>query len=263
MDKQTVFALLEKEGLSSRSKWQDASIIEFFREMISGTGERKQLFAEFQNYIRNKEKDDKRKAVQQARVDFKTALESYVDADNYQNITFASVSENFSSQSFWKLLSEEELDDILFAYLDDYERNCLAVIKDVQQKRISNLAKLLSQDERFNADTPFEKVIPLIPGNSKLELLLAWEEFVEKNDREAASRKKLFRQKKERKARLAFRKLLENFPGKSWPEVQAAVKDRECYIELIGSRGSQPFDLFTHVYGGRRSRSVSSVDSLD
>ena len=265
--KQTAFDLLQSEGFTSQSKWEQVSASTAYRELVPVTGERKQLFAEFLNFIRKKEGDERRKRVQSARSDFEKALSEWVTPENCNSLTFPRAAEHFHAHTFWPLLPEDELDDIFQSYVDDFERNNRSLIADHRRSQISKLTEKFAQDERCNSDTPFEKVIPLYPGHSKFDLLRGWEEFVEESDRAETARKRKLRHRKERRARLAFRQVLSDLDisDKSWPEIHQLVKDRECYIELVGSRGSQPFDLYLAVGGKEhqsRSRSAS-IESLD
>ena len=268
--KSQVFNLLELQGLNSSSRWDDAANMQPFKELVASTGERKQLFAEYLNFIRNKEKESKRKKIVTARADFEDALSRWINPDNCHNLNFAKCSAEFHNHPFWSLLSEDELDDIFQSYIDDYERNSRQLIADFKKSQIASLSESLSQDERFNADTPFDKVSLLFPGIQKIDLLQAWENFVRSSDRAEVQRRRHLRQRKERKARLAFRALLgsygEGLKEIAWSDLQREIRDRDCYIELIGSRGSQPYDLFLAL-GGQpvisRSRSRSqSIESL-
>ena len=245
--KSDVFELLSREGFSSTSKYEEASNCAAYRDMVPVTGQRKQLFAEFLNFIRIKEKDDKRKQVQQARIDFMEAVKGFITPDIFDTVTFGHVSKQFKSTPVWKLLTEEELEDIYESVMEDLERSDFHV--RARNDRVASIKTIFAQDERYNADTPFDKILCFFPNHSKLELLLAWQEFVAARDRADASRKRQLRQRKERKARIAFRALLLEIGTKPWAELHPLIKDRDCYIELIGSRGSQPFDLFVEAGG--------------
>jgi pre-mRNA-processing factor 40 len=267
--KAQVFDLLEHQGLSSSSKWEDACNLQPFKDLVSATGERKQLFAEFLNFIRNKERETKRKKIITAKADFEDALSQWINPGNCDKLNFAKAAFEFHSQPFWSLLPEDELDDIFQEYLDDYERKSRHLIQDFQAERIKALSDSLAQDERFNADTPFDKISPLFPDILKIDLLEAWEYFVHSSDKAEAQRRRQLRHRKERKARLAFRAILSSYGERlteiPWSEFQHEIRDRDCYIELIGSRGSQPYDLFLALGGQpiNRSRSRSpSIESL-
>jgi hypothetical protein len=234
--KQEVFALLETEGFSSQSRYEEASNCAGFLAIVPITGERKQLFAEYLNFIRAKERDTRRKLLSQARLDFQQALRAFISFENFHSLTFSQIADRFHSAPFWKLIDEAELDDIYQSAMDDFESTLSE----------PDLIDLFANDERFNFRTPFTEILIFFPNYPKLFVLRNWRNFFHLCENAEKERRRQNILLKEKKARNAFREILKKNPepGKSWPEFQGKIKNLECYITLIGSKGSQPYDLF-------------------
>ena len=270
LSKQEVFSLLEGEGYTSRSKWEEASNNSAYRNVIGSNGERKQLFAEFLSYAKGKERESKRKAESEARLLYKAALAEYLPSV-LDTVTFGNVADRFHSEKLWTVLSEEELDELYQASMDELER----LPKNTNESRwlrIDRLKSIFESDDRFSPEAPFDDVLPLIERlvlsdtPTAIDRLLAWKEWVGEKKRSEDIRKKKAIFRRARKAREAFISILYGLGNKladsHYSDIQPLIKDRDCYIELLGGRHSQPYDLFHNIRREIRN-SVNTEITMD
>jgi len=190
------------------------------------------------------------------------------------DISFRQVADICHGMDCWGQLDVEELDDIFQDTIEDFNR------------RHRNKARDKVYDMQRDFYKALESAIPSIkPGRDQWKDIstrfASQESFIKLDDldrfqvfedymREEIER---FRDEKERAAKRSARKHRERFvelldeykelitssPDMKWSEFVGMIKQRQEYIDLIGTKhSSQPYDLFAEM----RSRWKREEDSL-
>ena len=255
--RQPLFDLFESQGFGAQSKYEEAARNSEILAALPSSGQRKQIFAEFLNYAKGKAKEEKRKRQQEARVAYKEALRSWLPKV-FDTVTFPSVARQFHSAPFWSALAEEELDETFQEEMESLDRTLTQAEKDTAMwMRVDELKKMFDERCSWESSGFARDVLPMVqaerPDAKPIEVLVAWKEFVADCESKELERKRRQIYRRERKARQGFLSILRSFGDRlgamRWSEVHESVRDTEAYIELIGSHGSQPFDLFNEVQG--------------
>lgn len=106
---------------------------------------------------------------------------------------------------------------------------------------------LVLESEEWNQDPELRKL-------PTLDILLAFEDYSRVREREYEEqmrRSQVEKTRKERKAREAFRELLQWFVNSGqikartkWKDIYPSFKDDERYLNMLGNPGSNPLELF-------------------
>jgi len=250
--------LLSEKNVKSTMKWEEVSkLIGEDRRFnaLTTAGERKQVFAEWVSQSKKREKEEERERRKRAKDDMLEALAEWKDLT--PTTRYRDAAEQFYDQDWFKLIEEDDRDDIFQDFMDEHEKKG----KDERRKKRKEIVELIKKEYEENKDisvlSRWRDVQDALKENesfrwlTKLEALTSWEEWIgetEKKEIDAKSKEK-FRQ--ERLARDAFRDLLGtyHYDGKikmdtHWRQIAKLVVDDSRYIKMVGTSGSTPHDLF-------------------
>lgn len=250
--------LLSEKSVKCTMKWEEAMklITEDRRFMALNTaGERKQVFAEWVSQSKKREKEQEREKRNRAKDDFLKALADWKDLKT--TTRYREAAEHFYEQEWFKLIEEEERDDIFQDFMEEHEKKAKDERRKQRKEYVEQIKAIYEANEEITCLKKFRDVQDLLRENetfrwlSKLEALTSWEEWVAEMDKKELGDKSKEKYRQERLARDAFRDLLgtHHYDGKiksdtAWRHFAKLVVDDDRYIKMIGMGGSTPHDLF-------------------
>ncbi|KAK7056267.1 U1 snRNP protein [Paramarasmius palmivorus] len=267
--------LLRKAGVDANWTWDQtmrAIITDPLYKALNTLAEKKAVFEKYTTNLKVKEAEEKEARLAKLRPAIRNMLKGNPNVFHYS--TFATADKLFSQHPIWqqaKIESERRL--IFEEYVAELKQ------REVQESRaararstakVVNLFKELDVDVLTRWATAYKRLTeteewendPDLQVLPKLDILLAFEDYSRVREREYEEqmrRAQVEKTRRERKAREAFKDLLQGLvdSGKikartKWKEVYPLFKDDERYINMLGNPGSNQLELFWDV-----------VDALD
>jgi len=258
-DRKTAFLdLLFEKGVKSTMRWEEANklICEDRRfNALASAGERKQVFAEYVNKAKKREKDEEREKKQKAKDEFVAALSEWEGLT--ATTRYRDAAEHLYDREFFKLIDEDERDELFQDFMDEHEKKSKEERRKERKEKVEAVKKEYEDNDKITVTSRFREVQDIMRDNenwkwlSKLEALTSWEEWVADESKKQLDDKRQTKFRRERLNRDAFRDLLAtmHFDGKitastTWREVAKKVVDDERYLKMVGQSGSTPHDLF-------------------
>lgn len=250
--------LLEEKGVKANMKWEEAlKLIQEDRRftVLNTAGERKQVFAEYLTQSKKREKEEERQKRIRAKDEFVEALQDYKDIK--MTTRYRDVAEAMFERDFWKLVDEDERDELFQDFMDELEKKQKEERKKKRKEYVERVKNEYENSEKITILSRWRDVQEALREHedfrwlTKLEALTSWEEWVlEKEKRELESKSKV-KYRMERRRRDDFRKMLQEHAdlGKlslssNWRDFVQLIQSDDRYIAMIGLPGSTPHDLF-------------------
>lgn len=250
--------LLKDKGVKCTAKWEEAlKLIQEDRRFnaLEKAGERKQCFAEYVARRKKEEKEEEREKRKRAKDDFMDALNGWKDLK--VSSRYRDAAEQFMDEEWFKLIDEDDRDDIFQDFLDEYEKKAKDERRKARKEYVEKIKGLYAEREEITVLSRWRDVQDLLRDNetfrwlSKLEALTSWEEWVEEEEKKKMETLTKGKFRQERQARDEFRDLLRKHHAKgklkmdsTWRECIKLVSEAAQYTSLIGTSGSTPHDLF-------------------
>jgi len=230
-----------------------------------GAGERKQVFAEYVAQRKKREKEEEREKKKNAKDDFVAAVKNWEELK--VSTRYRDVAEKFMDEDWFKLIDEEERDELFQDFMDEYEKNAKEDRRKKRKEYVEMVKKVYKDHEEITLQSRWRDVQDLLRENetfrwlSKLEALTSWEEWVTETEKEHLEKLSKAKFRHERTVRDKFRELLEeqHKDGRiksttAWRDVAKRIQDDERYIGMIATRGSTPHDLYDDFLEGLGER---------
>jgi len=249
--------LLEEKNVKCTMKWEEAlKLIQDDRRFnaLSTAGERKQVFAEFVTQTKKREKEEEREKRKRAKDEFIAALHDWKDLK--VSTRYKEAAENFVEKDFFKLIDEEERDELFQDFMDEFEKNSKEERRKKRKEYVEKIKKLYDEHSEITVCSRYRDVQDLLRENetfrwlSKLEALTSWEEWVNDREKKEVEMQSKAKFRHERKGRDAFRDLMKEHyeQGKltstiGWRDYAKLVNEDEKYIALINLSGSTSHDF--------------------
>lgn len=250
--------LLEDKGVKCTMKWEEAAkLVQEDRrfQALSTAGERKQAFAEYVTQSKKREKEEEREKRKRAKDDFMDALNAWKDLRNTSR--YKDAAEALYEEEFWKLLEEEEREELFQDFMDEYEKKAKEERRKKRKEYVEKVKKMYEENEEISVLSRWRDVQDVLRDDdtfkwlSKLEALTSWEEWALDKEKRVVEEKSKAKFREERNHRDAFRELLAkhhkegNLPvTKQWRDFVELIQTEDAYTEMIGLSGSTPHDLF-------------------
>ena len=264
------FKMLRKHSISPDTTWEEAlRTIVKDREYraLKDPKERRQVFEKYCQDVRAQEKGKEKERRERTREEFRKMLTTHDEIKHYtrwktarsiieREAVFRSAGDDDERRQMFdsyilelkKKHAEDEATKRRSAY-QDVEAMLQALIVDPNTKW-SDAQDQIMENERFKSDPKF-RTLPLV------EIFMAFDGHMKALDRVAndtKQREKRLHTRRERQARDNYRQLLHQMlsqgkirAGTKWKDFYPHIAEDERYLNLIGTPGSSPLDLFWDV----------------
>ncbi|KII87520.1 hypothetical protein PLICRDRAFT_43174 [Plicaturopsis crispa FD-325 SS-3] len=267
--------LLKKAGVDANWTWDQtmrAIITDPLYKALNTLAEKKAAWQKFTDALKAKEHEEKEARLAKFRPAIRNMLKGNPNVFHYT--TFATADKLFAQHPIWQQARVEAERKLIFEeYVAELKQ------REVQESRAArsrSISKVVALFKELNVDvtTRWRKAQELVMESDEwrhdqelqklptLDVLLAFEDYSRVREREFEEqmrRAQVEKTRKERKAREAFKALLQDLvkDGKikartKWKAIYPTFSDDERYLNMLGNTGSNPLELFWDV-----------VDNLD
>ena len=250
--------MFAEAGVTSTWKWEDFHRIMRIDErfhVIKTIGQKKQIFQEYIQVLKKKDREDGRQKKQVARENFMKMLDSSgilrAESKYYKTAHF------FQGDPRWRILEEREREELFQDFLDELERRDRENLRLQRKQQMQMLKKVLEDNQEIDYTTKWviaQKILaenPNFKALDKLDQINVFSEFILEFEKNTVDSKRLDERTRARKNREAFRALLENYVKTEeitavthWKEIYPKLRDDMVYLNLVGQQGSTPKELF-------------------
>ena len=248
---------LKSLGITVTWKWEDALRLLYNEpefKAIRTFSEKRNLFNEYINDLKNKEREE----VYLKREKNKAKFRQLLSEDNTINSdsTYAEALSRLSYDERWRAVDEREREDIFEDYIDlIYKKEEDEWKKEREVKKKLFLEKL--KFKKIKSDTLWKNICiefkddPVFASMEKIDRIQAFADYITTLE---ADEKKERKEKEKYQGyinREKFRECLQisveekkiNIDTK-WRDYVLEIKDREEYLNMLGQEGSTPLELF-------------------
>ncbi|KAJ1306567.1 hypothetical protein OPQ81_007568 [Rhizoctonia solani] len=262
--------LLKKAGVDATWTWDRtmrAIITDPLYKALGSLAEKKAAWQKYVEAIKAKEKEERDARIAKARPGIRTLLTNSRDIHYYT--TFPTAEKLFAKVSAWNAAKIEEERKIIFDEFVDELKNAETIKQ--RELKTKNIARIMSLFKELDVDvvtkwrTAQQRVLDSdewkqseeLRNLGPLDMLLAFEDYSRAQERmyqEETQKKAMEKARKERKAREAFRELLDELvkaghirAKTKWKTVYPLFAEDHRYLNLLGTPGSNPIELFWDV----------------
>ncbi|KAJ7637625.1 pre-mRNA-processing protein prp40 [Mycena polygramma] len=267
--------LLRKAGVDPTWTWEQtmrAIITDPLYKALNSLAEKKATFQKYTTNLKVKEQEDKEARLAKLRPALRNMLKGNPNVFHYT--TFATADKLFAQHPIWQQARIEAERRLIFEeYVTELKQR---EVQETRAARARSISKVVSLFKELNVDVVTrwrdaqDRVLsseawredPELQKLPTLDILLAFEDYSRVREREYEEqmrREQVEKTRKERKAREAFKELLEELVGSSeikartkWKDVYPLFRSDDRYLNMLGNPGSNPMELFWDV-----------VDALD
>ncbi|OJT09834.1 Pre-mRNA-processing protein prp40 [Trametes pubescens] len=267
--------LLRKAGIDGNWTWDmtmRAIITDPLYKALNTLAEKKATWQKYVDGLRAKEKEEREARLTKLRPSLRNMLKGNPNVFHYT--TFATADRLFAQHPIWqqgKIEAERRL--IFEEYVDELKQR---EVQETRAARSRSILKIVALFKRLDVDVltrwrqAYHMVLeseewkedPELQKLPTLDVLLAFEDYSRVREREFEEqmrRRQVEKTRKERKAREAFRGLLNGLVESGeikartkWKDVYPNFSTDERYLNMLGNPGSNPIELFWDI-----------VDALD
>ncbi|KZS98672.1 hypothetical protein SISNIDRAFT_546577 [Sistotremastrum niveocremeum HHB9708] len=261
------FHLLRKAGVDATWTWEQtmrAIITDPLYKALNTLAEKKNAWQKYTEDLRKKEQEEKDSRLAKLRPALRNMLKGNPMVFHYT--TFASADKLFAQHPIWQQARIESERKLIFEeYVGELQEREIAESREIRGR---SLAKVVGLFKDLNVDvftrwrTAYELVLssdeykndPELQKLPDLDILLAFEDYSRVKEREfeeTTRRNTLEKTATERKAREAFKALLQDLvlqkkivAGSTWKSIYPVFAEDERYLNMLGNPGSNPLELF-------------------
>ncbi|KDQ61667.1 hypothetical protein JAAARDRAFT_172033 [Jaapia argillacea MUCL 33604] len=267
--------LLRKAGVDAGWSWDQtmrAIITDPLYKALNTLAEKKAAWQKYTDALKAKEQEERDARLSKLRPAIRNMLKG--NPLVYHYTTFPTADKLFAQHPIWqqaKIESERKL--IFEEYVADLKQREVTEARAARSRSISkvvalfkeldvdvltrwrNALTLVTESDQWQSDAELQKL-------PSLDILLAFEDYSRVKEREFEEqmrRAQVEKTRKERKAREAFKALLQGLVAdgqikarSKWKNVYPTFKEDERYLNMLGNPGSNPIELFWDI-----------VDALD
>jgi len=244
-------------GITSTWKWEDASRLLFNEpewKIIKTFSEKRNLFNEYINDLRNKEKEE----IYLKREKNKSKFRQLLSEDNTINSdsTYTEAMSRLSYDERWRSVDEKEREDVFEDYIDlIYKKEEDEWKKSREVKKKLFLEKL--KFKKIKSDTLWKNIKyefkddPVFASMEKIDRIQTFADYITSLESAEKNEKKEKEKYQGYQNREKFRELLQisveektlNMETK-WKDFVLKIKDKDEYLNMLGQEGSTPLELF-------------------
>merc|ERR1711862_905385 len=115
---------------------------------LQSAGARKQAFAEFLSQAKKREQEEQREKKKRAKDDFVAALGEWEDLTN--NTRYRQAAEHFYEHNFWKLIDEDERDELFQDFMDENEKKAKEDRRRKRKEYVDKVKKTYDEHEEIS-----------------------------------------------------------------------------------------------------------------
>ena len=245
-------------GITITWKWEDACRILFNEpewKSIRTFSEKRNLFNEYINELRSKEKEE----IYLKREKNKSKFRQLLSEDNTINSdsTYTEAMSRLSYDERWRSVDEKEREDVFEDYIDliyKKEEDEWKKARDVKKK--SFLEKLKCKN--IKSDTLWKTIKnefkddPFFTSMEKIDRIQTFADYIlsleskEKNERQEKEKYQCYQNREKFRELLQIRSVEEKILNidTKWKDYILEIKDKEEYLNMLGQEGSTPMELF-------------------
>jgi pre-mRNA-processing factor 40 len=267
--------LLRKAGVDATWTWDQtmrAIITDPLYRALNTLAEKKACWEKYTNNLRAKEQEEKEARLAKLRPAIRNMLKGNPNLFHYS--TFPTADKLFAQHPIWqqarieaerRMIFDEHISELRQREMQESRaaraRSVQTVMNLFKQLGVDVVTRwkaahlLVLESEEYKSDPDLQKL-------PTLDILLAFEDYSRVREREYEEqmrRAQVEKTRRERKAREAFKDLLQSLVKQSkvkarskWKEVHPIFCNDQRYLSMLGNPGSNPLELFWDV-----------VDTLD
>ncbi|KAJ7158894.1 hypothetical protein C8R46DRAFT_1110690 [Mycena filopes] len=265
--------LLRKAGVDPTWTWEQtmrAIITDPLYKALNSLAEKKATYQKYTSNLKIKEQEDKEARLTKLRPALRNMLKGNPNVFHYT--TFATADKLFAQHPIWQQARIEAERRLIFEeYVAELKQR---EVQETRAARARSISKVVSLFKELNVDvvTRWRDAQDLVLSSEAwrddpelqklptLDILLAFEDYSRVREREYEEqmrRGQVEKTRKERKAREAFKELLEELVGAGevkartkWKDVYPLFRSDDRYLNMLGNPGSNPLELFWDVVDG-------------
>ncbi|KAF8207601.1 hypothetical protein K438DRAFT_2078167 [Mycena galopus ATCC 62051] len=262
--------LLRKAGVDPTWTWEQtirAIITDPLYKALNSLAEKKSTFQKYTSNLKIKEQEDKEARLAKLRPALRNMLKGNPNVFHYT--TFPTADKLFAAHPIWQQARIEAERKLIFEeYVAELKQREVQETRAARARSISKVVALFKElnvdvvtrwrdaqervlsSEAWREDTELQKL-------PTLDIMRAFEDYSRVREREYEEqmrREQVEKTRKERKAREAFKELLEELVGAGeivartkWKGVYPLFRSDERYLNMLGNPGSNPIELFWDV----------------
>ncbi|KAI8985558.1 hypothetical protein BD414DRAFT_578408 [Trametes punicea] len=267
--------LLRKAGVDANWTWDQtmrAIITDPLYKALNTLAEKKAAWQKYVDGLRAKEQEEREARLAKLRPSIRNLLKGNPNVFHYT--TFATADRLFAQHPIWQQAKIEAERRLIFEeYVAELKQREVQETRAARARSISKIVALFKkmdvdvltrwrQAHQMVLESDEWKEDPELQKLPTLDILLAFEDYSRVREREFEEqmrRRQIEKTRKERKAREAFREVLNGLVESGdikartkWKEVYPKFANDNRYLDMLGNPGSNPIELFWDV-----------VDSLD
>ncbi|KAF8623239.1 hypothetical protein AX15_006472 [Amanita polypyramis BW_CC] len=280
--------LLRKAGVDANWTWDQtmrAIITDPLYKALNTLAEKKTGWEKYTNNLRAKEQEEKEARLAKLRPAIRNMLKGNPNVFHFT--TFPTADKLFAQHPIWQQSRLEAERRMIFEeYVTELKQREVQESRAARARSVQKVMALFKQLDvdvvtrwrtahQLVTDADEYKVDPELQKLPTLDILLAFEDYSRVREREYEEqmrRAQVEKTRKERKAREAFKGLLQNFiqEGKikarsKWKEVYPVFRDDDRYLSILGIPGSNPLELFwdtVDTLDQQLDRKIAVVDDV-
>ncbi|KAI0331462.1 hypothetical protein GY45DRAFT_1404762 [Cubamyces sp. BRFM 1775] len=267
--------LLRKAGVDANWTWDQtmrAIITDPLYKALNTLAEKKAAWQKYVDGLRAKEQEEREARLAKLRPSIRNMLKGNPNVFHYT--TFATADRLFAQHPIWQQAKVEAERKLIFEeYINELKQR---EVQESRAARARSISKIVALFKRLDVDvlTRWRQAHQMVLESEEwkeddelqklptLDILLAFEDYSRVREREFEEqmrRRQIEKTRKERKAREAFRELLNGLVESGqikartkWKQVYATFANDNRYLDMLGNPGSNPIELFWDI-----------VDALD
>ncbi|KAI0080143.1 pre-mRNA-processing protein prp40 [Panus rudis PR-1116 ss-1] len=262
--------LLRKAGVDANWTWDQTMrsiITDPLYKALNTLAEKKAAWQKYVDQLKAKEQEEREARLSKLRPAIRNMLKGNPNVFHYT--TFATADQLFAQHPIWQQAKIEAERKLIFEeYVSELKQREVQEMRAARSRSISKVValfkklgvdvltrwrqahKMVLDSEEWKSDAELQKL-------PTLDILLAFEDYSRLREREyeeQTRRAQVEKTRKERKAREAFKELLQELvnDGKikartKWKQVYPNFSDDKRYLDILGNPGSNPLELFWDV----------------
>ncbi|KAF9466036.1 hypothetical protein BDZ94DRAFT_1251953 [Collybia nuda] len=259
--------LLRKAGVDANWTWDQtmrAIITDPLYKALNTLAEKKAAWEKFTTALRAKEHEEREARLSKLRPALRNMLKGNPNVFHYT--TFPTADRLFSQHPIWQQAKIEAERRLIFEeYVAELKQR---EVTETRAARARSVSKVVALFKELNVDvvtrwrTAHNLVVesqewnedPELRKLPTLDILLAFEDYSRVREREYEEqmrRAQVEKTRKERKAREAFKELLQSLVDSGeikartkWKEIYPIFRDNDRYLGMLSNPGSNPLELF-------------------
>ncbi|KZT65748.1 hypothetical protein DAEQUDRAFT_768584 [Daedalea quercina L-15889] len=259
--------LLRKAGVDGSWTWDQtmrAIITDPLYKALNTLAEKKATWQKYTDNLRAKEQEERDARLSKLRPAIRNMLKGNPNVFHYS--TFATADKLFAQHPIWQQAKVEAERRLIFEeYVAELRQR---EVQETRAARARSVSKVMALFKRLDVDvtTRWRQAHQLVLDSDEwrdddelqklptLDILLAFEDYSRVREREFEEqmrRSQVEKTRKERKAREAFRDVLQELVRSGhikartkWKDVYPAFADDPRYLNILGNPGSNPLELF-------------------